>query len=142
MGRILGVDHGKVRIGLALSDPLHVIASPLKTLSSKDSNEVVQQILNIIYDNEVELVVIGVPFSLSGKPSLQTEEVRKFIVLLRDRIKIPIIEAEERLSTVEALRILKQKGVKTGHHKEEVDKIAAAIILQTYLDSQKRKNAV
>ena len=137
MARILGIDYGRVRIGLALSDPLQIIASPFKTVIAKDTNTAIAQITRIVQEQDVESIVVGVPISLAGKITEQTKKVHEFIAVLKEEVKLPVLEAEERLSSVEASRILHQKGIKTGHHKAEVDKTAAAIILQTYLDSQK-----
>ena len=137
MGRILGIDYGKVRTGLALSDPMHIIASPYKTISFSGMPDAVDQILSESESNEVERIVVGLPLSMSGKSSLQTIEVMKFIEELKSKTSLQVVEIDERLTSVEAKRMLHEKGVKTGHNKSQVDKTAAAIILQTYLDSNR-----
>ena len=136
MGRVLCIDYGKSRIGLALSDPLQIIASPLKTINSRNVEEAILLIKEEVSKNEVEIIAIGVPIALSGDSTAQTEEVNGFIDQLKNEISIPIEEVDERLSSVEAIRVLHKKGVKTGHNKGEIDKTAAAIILQTYLDTK------
>lgn len=136
MGRVLCIDYGKSRIGLALSDPLQIIASPLKTIESRNTEKAILTIQDIVIKNDVELIAIGLPIALSGNSTAQTEEVKNFINLLRNEISAPVEEVDERLSSVEAIKILHEKGVKTGHNKGEIDKTAAAIILQTYLDTK------
>ncbi|MCK4689720.1 MAG: Holliday junction resolvase RuvX [Candidatus Marinimicrobia bacterium] len=136
MGRVLCIDYGKSRIGLALSDPLQIIASPLKTIESRNTEKAILTIQDIVIKNDVELIAIGLPIALSGNSTAQTEEVKNFINLLRNEISAPVEEVDERLSSVEAIKILHEKGVKTGHNKGEIDKTAAAIILQTFLDTK------
>ena len=136
MGRVLCIDYGKSRIGLALSDPLQIIASPLKTIESRNTEKAILTIQDIVIKNDVELIAIGLPIALSGNSTAQTEEVKNFINLLRNEISAPVEEVDERLSSVEAIKILHKKGVRTGHNKGEIDKTAAAIILQTYLDTK------
>ena len=136
MGRVLCIDYGKSRIGLALSDPLQIIASPLKTIESRNTEKAILTIQDIVIKNDVELIAIGLPIALSGNSTAQTEEVKNFINLLRNEISAPVEEVDERLSSVEAIKILHEKGVRTGHNKGEIDKTAAAIILQTYLDTK------
>ncbi|MCK4447139.1 MAG: Holliday junction resolvase RuvX [Candidatus Marinimicrobia bacterium] len=136
MGRVLCIDYGKSRIGLALSDPLQIIASPLKTIESRNTEKAILTIQDIVIKNDVELIAIGLPIALSGNSTAQTEEVKNFINLLKNEISAPVEEVDERLSSVEAIKILHEKGVRTGHNKGEIDKTAAAIILQTYLDTK------
>ncbi len=136
MGRILCIDYGKARIGLALSDPMQIIASPLKTIKSHNIEEAILLIQEEVIKNEVELITIGLPIALSGNSTAQTEEVKGFISQLKNETSVPIEEVDERLSSVEAIKVLHKKGIKTGHNKGEIDKTAAAIILQTYLDTK------
>lgn len=136
LGRVLCIDYGKSRIGLALSDPLQIIASPLKTIESRNTEKAILTIQDIVIKNDVELIAIGLPIALSGNSTAQTEEVKNFINLLKNEISAPVEEVDERLSSVEAIKILHEKGVRTGHNKGEIDKTAAAIILQTYLDTK------
>ncbi|RKY56719.1 MAG: Holliday junction resolvase RuvX [Candidatus Neomarinimicrobiota bacterium] len=136
MGRILCIDYGKSRIGLALSDPMQIIASPLKTIDSHNVEEAILLIQKEVIKNEVELIAVGLPIALSGNSTAQTEEVKCFISQLKNGTSVPIVEVDERLSSVEAIRTLHKKGIKTGHNKGEIDKTAAAIILQTYLDTK------
>ena len=136
MSRILGVDYGERRIGLALSDPLGIIAKPLKVIDRKKTIDYLSEILETANAEDVKRIVVGVPFTLKGEHSKQTEIVKNFIEELFTLGKIQIISIDERLSSVAAERSLQLQGVKTGHEKDRVDETAAAIILQEYLDSQ------
>ena len=136
MSRILGVDYGGRRIGLALSDPLWIIAKPFKVIDRKKTGDYLSAILEIAKENDVKRIVVGVPLTLRGEHSQQTEIVNKFIEELFSVGKIRVIPIDERLSSVAAKLSLREQGVKTGHEKGRVDETAAAIILQEYLDSQ------
>ena len=136
MSRILGVDYGGRRIGLALSDPLWIIAKPFKVIDRTKTGDYLSAILEIAKENDVERIVVGVPLTLRGEHSQQTEIVNKFIEELFSVGKIRVIPIDERLSSVAAKLSLREQGVKTGHEKGRVDETAAAIILQEYLDSQ------
>ena len=136
MSRILGVDYGERRIGLALSDPLGIIAKPLKVIDRKKTSDYLSEILETAKEKDVKRIVVGVPFTLKGEHSKQTDIVKKFIDELFTLREIQIIPIDERLSSVAAERSLQLQGVNTGHEKVRVDETAAAIILQEYLDSQ------
>jgi len=136
LSRILGVDYGERRIGLAISDPLGIIASPLKVIDRKKTIDYVSAILEIAKERDVNKIVVGMPYTLKGGYSKQTHIVTEFISELFNLGKIQIIPVDERLSTVSAEMSLHEQGIKTGHEKERVDEIAALIILQEYLDSQ------
>ena len=135
MNRILAIDYGDVRIGLAMSDLMHIIAKPYKTIKNTDQNEVFNQLENIIKKNNVEKIIVGLPITLKGEHSEQTNKVLSFVKELQLCIKIDIDTYDERLSSLQAKKSLIQQGVKTGHNKEQIDQTAAAIFLQGYLDS-------
>ena len=137
MGRVLGIDYGARRIGLALSDPLKMIASPFKTLVNLSANKLMVELQNIISDNEVEAIVIGIPIGMQGQDTAQTKRVRHFAKTMTD-LGIPVSLEDERLSSVSATRALTMQKIKTGFNKAEVDRTAAAIFLQQYLDKQSR----
>ena len=127
---------GDRRIGVAISDPLHIIASPLCVIDRKIEPNYVKAIQKIIDEKEVEVVVVGLPLTMKGMVSSQTEKVNEFKAELSQHIHIPIHSIDERLSSVTAENSLIQQGIKTGHNKGEIDKTAAAIFLQEYLDSK------
>ncbi len=136
MSRILGVDYGERRIGLALSDPLGIIAKPLKVIDRKKTIDYLSAIIETAKERDVNKIVVGMPFTLKGGHSKQTNIVTEFITELFNLGKIEIIPVDERLSSIAAEMSLREQGIKTGHEKGRVDETAAAIILQEYLDSQ------
>ena len=136
MNRILGIDYGERRIGLAISDPLQIIATPLKVIDRKITPEYISVIQKIIIERNVKKIVVGLPLTMKGSISKQTELTLLFIDSLKKSFEVPVCTIDERLSSKEAKRILISKGIKTGHNKSSVDLIAAGIILQEYLDSK------
>jgi len=134
MGRILALDIGDKRIGLALSDPLKMIANPLETLFRTTLNKDLSHIIEIIQEKEIELIVCGMPVSLAAKETEQTVKTRIFVEHLKERVSIPIKLIDERLTTSSAERVLIEGGVRRENRKQVIDKVAATIILQNYLD--------
>ena len=133
MGRSLGIDLGIKRVGIALSDNLNIIASPLKTLNYDNKKDLLIQLSKLIFEFNVEIIVLGLPLNMSGTDSPQTKKIRDFKSSL-SVLKVPIIYEDERLSSVSAKRSMVTQNIKTGHNKAEIDMRAAAIILQQYLD--------
>ena len=138
MGRILGVDYGDSRIGLAISDLNKIIASPFKTIKNADSYQLKEEFRKIIIDNDIERIVLGLPISLSGKETKQTDKVRDFFKFLED-FNVPVYMQDERLSSLSAKKSLIKQNVKTGHNKHLIDSTAAAIFLQQFIDSNLSK---
>ena len=133
--RILALDHGTVRIGVALSDELRMIASPLEFIPAEPIAEVLVKLRNLIREKEVELIVIGMPRNMDGSYGPAAEKVREFTTALKDAITIPIKLWDERLTSAQANKLLISGGVRRDKRKEKVDAMAAAIILQSYLDA-------
>ena len=133
MGRFLGIDFGEKRVGLALSDRSNLIASPVKTLNYINENDLVTQLKKIVIENDIENFVLGLPINMNGEDTAQTKIVRKFKKSLSS-LDLPVIYEDERLSSISAKNALILQNIKTGHNKPEIDKTAAAIILQQYLD--------
>jgi len=134
MGRLLAIDHGEKRIGLALSDPNKIISKPLKTISFSNYDNLSIDLIEIIERYEIEKLIIGLPIGMHGASTLQTDKVEDFTNYLKNKIDIPIIMFDERLSSVSAKKSLVEQGIKTGHNKSKIDDTAAAIFLQHYLD--------
>ena len=133
---MLGIDYGERRIGLALSDPLGIIAKPLKVIDRKATPDYKSAIIEIIDEKEVVEIIVGLPVTMKGDYSEQTKAAQKFIDEISGICNIPVTEIDERFSSIAAKKALHEQGVKTGHEKGRVDETAAAIILQEYLDSQ------
>lgn len=138
MPRILAIDHGTVRIGLAISDDLQIVANPLKTLDAQQEPE--RQIAQIVRDRQISRIILGMPFRMSGEKGSAAERVEKFAEKLGKVLQhdIPIEFVDERLSSVEAEAALARDGVtKPQERKAVVDQLAAVVILQDYLNSQR-----
>jgi putative Holliday junction resolvase len=136
LSRVLGLDYGERRIGLALSDPLGIIARPLTIIDRKKTKDYISRISEIISEKKITSIVVGLPLTLKGHNSKQTEIVLAFIDQLKSELQIPILSIDERLSSMAAKKSLQIQAVKTGHEKGRVDETAAAIFLQEYLDSK------
>ena len=133
MGRILGIDLGSKRVGIALSDKLNIIASPLKTLTFINQKDLLDQLRKYITEFDVKTIVLGLPLNMRGIDTPQTKKIRDFKNSLL-KFNIPIIYEDERLSSVSAKKSMVIQNIKTGHNKSEIDMRAAAIILQQHLD--------
>ena len=130
---MLAIDPGGRRVGLALSDPLRIIASPYKTLLIKGNDDAVEQIQEVIEQEQVTEIVVGLPLRPGSEKSEQTKRVEVFIDLLKSKVKLPVYTIDESYSSVEAEESLHQMGKKVGDDKGAVDRIAASIILKQYL---------
>ena len=136
--RVMGLDFGSVTCGVALSDELLLTAQPVETVRRKHANKLRQtyaRLEELIAANNVGRIVVGLPLMLSGDDGVKAEVCREFAAGLERRTGLEVIMWDERLSTVEAHRILDEAGLGYEKKAEVVDKIAAAIILQNYLDS-------
>jgi putative holliday junction resolvase len=134
ISRILALDVGDARIGLALSDPLAILASPLKIITRQNIQSDIQEILAIIKINEVSLIVIGLPINMDGTQGGQAEKVREFVKELQLSNPLPIEFKDERLTTVQAKEYMKTS--RKSPRKQRYDAHAAALILQSYLDDR------
>lgn len=138
-GRVLGVDYGEKRIGLALSDELQIIARPLGLVEVKRGKDAIEEILSVVSANEVGEIVVGKPLTLRGKVSAATSRVTKFVHDLTARSHVAVSTWDERLTTKQSERSLIESGMSRQKRKLKVDSVAAALILQSYLDAQKEK---
>lgn len=144
--RIMGLDYGTKTVGVALSDALLITAQPVETIERKSANKLRQtfaRIEQLIDENEVSLIVLGYPKNMNNTAGERAEATEKFREDLMRRTGLSVILWDERLTTVEAERILMESSVRRENRKEVIDKMAAAIILQSYLDAHgnEHKNA-
>lgn len=139
MNRVLGIDFGRARIGVAISDELGLLAHPVETIPSGPA--ALGRIAAIVREKNVDCVVVGVPKMMSGQLGPAAEEAKAFIDKLARQIDCKIIAWDERLTTVAAHRALQDAGKKTRDTREYVDQVAAQMILQGYLDRQQILNA-
>ncbi len=134
--RALGIDHGTKRIGIAISDELGVIAQPLEYIPAEPFAEFLKRLKDIIREKQVEQLVVGMPRNMDGSYGPAALKVQEFAAVLRDSVAVPIALWDERLTSAQANRYLVQANVRREKRKEKVDKTAAAILLQSYLDSR------
>ncbi|MGD0744894.1 MAG: Holliday junction resolvase RuvX [Verrucomicrobiota bacterium] len=132
--RILALDHGTRRIGVAVSDETKTIAQPLEYIPAEPFADFLARLKRLLGEKEVDLILIGLPRNLDGSYGAAAQKVESFIAVLKTAIAVPIRTWDERLTSAQANRILIQGGVRRAKRKEKVDKMAAAILLQSYLD--------
>ena len=135
-GRVLALDLGKRRIGLALSDELGVTAQGLKTLQRTNIREDLAALAKLAAHHNVTLIVMGNPLHMSGQEGRGTEYARDFSARLEAATGLPVQMWDERLTTVEAQRVLKASGVSIEKRAKAVDRLAAVILLESFLDSR------
>jgi putative holliday junction resolvase len=132
--RILAIDHGTRRIGIAVSDELKMIAQPLEFIPAEPFADFLARLEELLREKEVELILVGLPRNMDGSHGPAAQKVQEFVATLKSTIAVPIKTWDERLTSVQANRLLIQANVRRDKRKEKVDKMAAAILLQSYLD--------
>ena len=133
--RILALDHGTKRVGVAISDELKMIAQPLEFIPAEPFDAFLMRLNEVLSEKEVELIVVGLPRSMSGACGPAALKVQDFVEALKSEVGIPIRTWDERLTSVQANRSLREAGMRGQQRRQTVDKVAAAILLQSYLDS-------
>jgi putative Holliday junction resolvase len=132
--RILAIDHGSKRIGIAVSDELKMIAQPLEFILAAPFPAFLARLNELINEKEVELILIGMPRNMDGSYGPAAEKVQEFVEALKSLVSVPVKLWDERLTSAQANRVLIQGNVRRDKRKEKVDAMAAAILLQSYLD--------
>lgn len=136
-GRILALDLGRRRIGLAVSDPLRLTAQGLPTLERKNKRTDLEALRRIADEQDASLLLVGHPLHLSGRAGAQAENAALFAGELRRQLGREVVLWDERLTTAEAQRVLRQAGVSIEKRAAAVDRMAAVILLQSYLDHER-----
>ncbi|MDD2543212.1 MAG: Holliday junction resolvase RuvX [Candidatus Cloacimonetes bacterium] len=134
-GRILALDYGTKRIGLAISDQLKLFAKPLATIPNTGFPEVLSAVQQIIQTQSVEYLVIGMPYAIDGSYTPKTRETEEFADMMKESLGIPVYTWDERYSSQEAEAELKSKGKSWQEARKMVDAVAAAMILKSYLEN-------
>ena len=134
--RILALDHGTRRVGVAVSDELKIIAQPLEYIPPDPFADFLARLREILRDQEVESILIGMPRNMDGSYGPAALKVQEFVARLKTEVTVPIKTWDERLTSKQANRYLIQGGVRRDARKQKVDKTAAAILLQSYLDGR------
>ena len=132
--RSLGLDIGDKRIGVALSDPQGILASPFTIINRKDERLDIEAITDIISQQQVKQIIVGLPRSMDGSIGKQAEKVKTFVQKLCGHTEVPVLFRDERLTTVSAKRLMRAVNTPKTREKARYDAIAAALILQGYLD--------
>lgn len=138
VGRILGIDWGEKRVGLALSDPMEMIASPLGKIEFKDTQTLLAELERVVREKQVAEVVIGLPIRSSGQEGAQAVEVGKLAETLKAKLGIPVHLCDERLTTAAAEKALLESDMSRGKRKQVRDQVAASLILQCFLEMRRR----
>jgi putative Holliday junction resolvase len=136
MGRILALDLGTRRIGLAVSDELYLTAQGLPTLERRNIRSDLEQLAQIIEERRVERILLGDPKRMSGEAGRQSTWVREFGTRMEDRFRLPVEYWDERLTSREAERTLRGSGIAFDQKKAAIDRLSAVILLQSYLDAR------
>ena len=140
--RYLGLDYGQVRIGVSLSDALAITAQPHSVIQRKTDLTAIEEIHDIVRENEVTCVVVGLPKNMDGSLGPQAQVVQDFIEMLGSELnEVEMVEWDERLSTMQSERLMIEAGVSRAGRKKKIDKVAATIILQSYLDYVSNQNS-
>ncbi len=141
-GRLMGLDVGEKTIGIALSDELGFTAQPYETLKRKGDDEDLRVLRTLLEEREISTVVVGLPKNMDGSIGRQARRVAAFAEKIETVLDVPVVHWDERLSTVAAERVLIQADLSRAKRKKHVDKLAAAVILQGYLDSDPEAGVV
>lgn len=136
MKRVLGIDHGQERIGVAVSDELQMLAHPLETISRAKTPDSLGRIAAIAREKNVERIVVGLPRHMNGSIGASAEEAQQFADKLRLLVACEVLTWDERLSTVAAQRALREAGKSSRQTRGYIDQVAAQMLLQSYLDSR------
>jgi putative pre-16S rRNA nuclease len=135
--RLMGLDVGDKRIGVALSDEGAVLATPRETMVRQSNKKDITRLVDLAHAEQVGEILVGMPYFLDGSSGPQAEKVSRFVDALRAGTEIPVTIWDERLTTVAAEEILAENGVPRAERRAAVDRVAAAVILQSYLDSKR-----
>jgi putative Holliday junction resolvase len=133
--RVMAIDHGTKRMGIAVSDELKIIAQPLEYIAAEPFADLLARLKELVREKEVDLIVIGMPRNMNGSYGPAALKVQEFVAALKSALTVPIKTMDERLTSAQANRFLLQGNVRRDKRKEKVDKTAAALLLQSYLDS-------
>ena len=135
MLRILALDHGTKRIGVAISDELKMLAHPLEFILAESMPAFVERLRAILAEKPCELILVGMPRNMDGSFGPAAEKVREFIAQLQPQVTLPIKTWDERLTSTQANRMMTERNVRRDQRKLKVDAMAAAVLLQSYLDA-------
>lgn len=132
--RVLGLDIGTKRTGIAIADETLTLASPVITLEAHSPKEWLRKLLSFLNDYSIDKIIVGIPLNQDGEAGVDAERIRKYIALLREQTNFTVVEWDERFTTVQAERALISTDMSRKNRKTVIDQLAATIMLQSYLD--------
>ena len=135
MGRILALDIGDVRIGTSISDPLGITTTSVGNITGENRKEKVEGVIKIVNEHQPAIIIVGMPINMDGSRGAAAKKVKKFVQMLKKETSIPVETIDERLTTVEAERVLLSADVRRSDRRKVIDGMAASLILQKYLNS-------
>ena len=133
-GRILAIDFGERRIGIAVSDPLRITAQPLPTLMVTNQKNILATLKTLISEKNIKEIVVGMPYNLKGDKGVTAQKVEEFIQQLIESFQLPVHSWDERFTSVVAQRTLREFGKSPSRNRSKVDQVSALLILQAFLD--------
>lgn len=133
--KIMALDYGTKRVGIALSDDMRMLAKPLPFIAAEPENKLYEAIRTLVLQQEVSDIVIGLPKNMDGSLGESAQKAKLFAEKVKKATSLPVKLLDERLTTVQATRQLREAGHKAKEHKEKIDSVSAAILLQGYLDT-------
>jgi putative Holliday junction resolvase len=139
MRRLLAIDYGDVRMGLAVNDALGITAQGICSFKRSSLESDIAKIKEVMVSHHIDEIVVGMPYMLSGEKGSKAKEVDAFIAILKQYFPVPVVEWDERYTTVQAEEILDSSGVKRKKKKSVVDMLAATFILESYMESLKKQ---
>ncbi len=137
MARILGIDYGRRRVGIAKSDETETIATGLETITYQQPTELLEKLAKIIREHEIASIVIGRPIALDGSARERAREVDEFAARLANQVNLPVDLYDERLSTIIAQQTIREQGKQPSRNKALIDKISAVVLLESYLERKR-----
>lgn len=138
--RILGVDYGRARVGIAMSDPTAYLAQAYRVIPRRSDRQVAEDISQIVFAEAVSEIVIGLPKNMNGSIGERAMQCQAFADLMKSMVDIPVVLYDERLTTVAAERTLIHADVRRAKRKQVIDEVAATILLQSYLDAKRNQS--
>lgn len=139
---MMGLDVGDVRIGVAFTDKLLLTAHPYGVIQREEDETAIEEISRLAREKKVDRIVVGIPYTLRGEIGVQGDKVRRFIELLRQKVEVPVVEWDERMTTAAADRLLRELEMPGRKRRKLLDQLSAALILQSYLDMLKNRGEI
>jgi len=137
--RVMGLDMGSKTIGVALSDELGIVANGMGTISRQGTDRDLKTLADLVSKYEVRQIVVGLPIRMAGTVGIEGKKVLQFVEKMKRSLSVPITTWDERLTTVQAQRVLLEAGLSRKKRKKVIDKTAATLILQSYLDAEQTR---